>query len=883
MKNHLRRAPLLFLLLIVFHHFTFANELYPVPLTQRVNHSILIAEGKVIAQYSFQPSPKGNIYTSNLVQVYRTFKGSLQGEQIEIITEGGTVGRLRQVHSSTLSLNIGETGVFFCMPTKSSISSGRANLRGNSYMVYSSLQGFIAYDEKTNTAGDPFTRYSNVIEATRAVKQLTGIERQISEKPVTGNYHLNSVMGPMATPIIDNFTPTTIPAGTDAILTINGSNFGATQGTGFVEFRNANSSNPAAFVRPLLTDYISWTDTEIQVRVPSTSISGPSAGTGLIRVTNNDPLTATSGTAVTIPYSYSNIPDTDDPVNIPPTSEIPSHVDWAGTGGYTFQMETSFAANTAASNAFKRAMHTWTCQTNMNWTVGAVTAVNTVAAEGVNVVRFDVGSELPAGVLGRCTSWYAGCGPPSPYIWVVAELDVVFDDVRDWQFGPADPGPLEVDFESVAVHELGHGHQLNHIISPGAVMHFAISAGVKSRTLGAGDIAGGNVVMARGLTNFGCMPPITAGDPLLLSTPAGTAGGAQVCVNSIVAGGGTDYADADCRVIASILPSGALPVSGTINVCTKYESAVPSFNGQAYCERHYDIEPASGASTATATITLYYMQAEFDAFNAANGAYPDLPTDDGDLAGIANLRITQFHGTSGTGEPGSYSGTATLIDPTDDNIVWNATASRWEITFDVTGFSGFFVHTGSSVLPLRLLQFSGVTSGSDNVLQWTTASEERTASFDIQRSADGVQFTTIGQVAASGTTTINKQYRYTDDVSNNVQPVYYYRLKMIDDNGQSTYSAIITLHRNNRDFLVKVLQNPFRHQLQVSVTSPQLQDCAITLTNMNGQIVVQRKITLQKGTALVDIPGVQGAGAGTYVLTFVTTTGKQVVKVVKEQ
>ncbi|MBO9562416.1 MAG: T9SS type A sorting domain-containing protein [Niastella sp.] len=883
MKNHLRRAPLLFLLLLASHHLLLANELYPVPLTQRVSNSALIAEGKVIAQYSFQPSPKGNIYTSNLVQVYRTFKGSLQGEQIEIITEGGTVGRLRQVHSSTLSLNIGETGVFFCMPAMGGISSGRTNLRGNSYMVYSSLQGFIAYDNKTNTAADPFTRYNHVVEATQAVKQLTGVERRISEKPIVVDHQLNSVMGPMATPTISGFTPTTIAAGTDAILTISGSNFGAVKGTGFVEFRNANSASASAFVQPLLTDYISWTDTEIQVRVPSVSISGPSAGTGVVRVTNSDPATGTSAGTVTIPYSYTNIPDTDNPGVDEPTSEIPSHVDWAGTGGYTFQMETSFAANTAASNSFKRAMHTWTCKTGMNWTVGAVTTVNTVSSEGINVVRFDVGSELPAGVLGRCTSWYAGCGAASPYIWVVAELDVVFDGARPWQYGPADPVAGEIDFESVAVHELGHGHQLNHIISPGAVMHFAIAAGAKSRVLGAGDITGGNVVMARALNDFGCMPPIIVGNPLLLSSPAGTQGGAQVCVSGVVAGGGTNYTDADCDLIARIVPSGVSPVSGSINVCTKYESTIATFNSQPYCERRYDIEPVSGASTATATVTLYYTQAEFDAFNAANGAYPDLPTGSGDMAGIANLRITQFHGTSGTGAPGSYSGTPALINPTDGNIAWNATASRWEITFNVTGFSGFFVHTGSSTLPLRLLQFSGTISGSNNLLQWTTASEEQTASFDIQRSIDGVRFTTIGQVAASGSTTSNKQYRYTDDVSSNVRPTYYYRLKMVDDNGQFTYSAIITLERNNRDFLVKVLQNPFRQQLQATITSPQLQDCSVTLTDMNGRIVAQRKIVLQKGTALVDIPVVQGPGAGTYVLTFVTTTGKQVIKVVKEQ
>jgi hypothetical protein len=876
MKNHLLSVPLLFILSFAFQPFASANELYPVSLTQRTSNSTLIAEGQVVAQHSFQLSPQSNIYTSNLVQVYRIFKGTLKGEQIEIITEGGTVGRLKQVHSSTLSLNIGETGVFFCMPSQRGIS-GLAGFKGNSYMVYSSLQGFIAYDDRTNTAADPFTRYNSVDAAGRAVKQLTGFERKISEIPATNE--LNSVMGPMAAPIITGFSPTSIPAGVDAILTITGSNFGATRGTGFVGFKNADNGG-ASYVRPLTTDYISWTDTEIQVRVPSYSMSGSSAGSGTIQVTNSDPLTTTSGSTLTISYSYSNVRDSTAPPN-PPTSEMPTHVDMAGSGGYTFQMSTGFDANVPAKNAFIRAMNTWTCNTLMNWKVGAVTTVDTVAYEGVNIVRFDgADDELPAGVLGRCSSWYGGCGPTSPFIWVVIEIDVVFDDERTWQFGPADPTAGQIDFETVAVHELGHGQQLSHIISPGAIMHYAISAGTKSRTLSAGDITGGNAVTARGFTDFGCMPPIIPGEVYAL---AGTAGGTQVCVSGTVSALGTEYSDASCNDIAYIQPSGVSPVTGTINVCTKYESGVPTINSEPYCERHYDIEPATNAATATATITLYYTQAEFDAYNAGNGIFPDLPTGPGDAAGIANLRITQFHGTSATGIPGSYSGSTTFINPADGAIIWNSGGSRWEISFAVTGFSGFFVHTGSFALPLRLLQFSGIQSGKGNLLQWTTAAEEGTAFFDIQRSADGINFTTVGQVAASGTTTGNKNYRYTDNAGNTGQTVFYYRLKMVDHNGRFTYSTIVKLEHAYPELLVKVLQNPFRGQLQADITSPQVQEGMITLTDMNGRLVLQQKIVLPKGNTIIDIPGVQRPGAGTYVLTLVTATEKRMIKVIKAQ
>jgi hypothetical protein len=84
----------------------------------------------------------------------------------------------------------------------------------------------------------------------------------------------------------------------------------------------------------------------------------------------------------------------------------------------------------------------------------------------------------------------------------VNELDIIFDDGSNiapltWEFGPSTPTISEYDFETVAVHELGHGHQLGHVVSPGAIMHYAISNGSANRSLGANDLAGGNFVQAK--------------------------------------------------------------------------------------------------------------------------------------------------------------------------------------------------------------------------------------------------------------------------------------------------------------------------------------------------------------------------------------------------
>lgn len=146
---------------------------------------------------------------------------------------------------------------------------------------------------------------------------------------------------------------------------------------------------------------------------------------------------------------------------------------------------------------------------------------------------------------------------------------------------------------------------------------------------------------------------------------------------------------------AKTVPSGSNPVKGEIRNRVTVDQTVETYNGKPYVQRHYDIEPVENPGTSTATVTLYFMQQEFDNFNAFPGHGVDLPTNPSDNGGIANLRIYQYHGFSGTSVPGSYSGFGIEINPTDANIIWNIRASCWEVTFDVTGFSGFFVSNGS--------------------------------------------------------------------------------------------------------------------------------------------------------------------------------------------
>jgi hypothetical protein len=273
-----------------------------------------------------------------------------------------------------------------------------------------------------------------------------------------------------------------------------------------------------------------------------------------------------------------------------------------------------------------------------------------------------------------------------------------------------------------------------------------------------------------------------------------------------------------------------------------------------FVKRHYEITPQTNAETATGEVTLYFTQAEFNAFNAVNSLA--LPTGPSDAAGIANLKIEKRGGASGdgTGLPDTYSGATVTIDPADENIVWNPDAERWEVTFSVSGFSGFFVKTQSEPLPLRLVNFSGKREKSINHLSWQTAQEENVSHFQIERSTDAKAFATIHTMPARNGA--SQQYGYSDAYNN--EGKVYYRLKMVDLDKTFAYSRIIALDGTS-GMPITLFPNPVKTTVKLDVTDPDLLGTTATLIDIQGNTRKHFNITQQTQEL-----NVQPLSTGTY-------------------
>ncbi|WP_299706640.1 T9SS type A sorting domain-containing protein [uncultured Pontibacter sp.] len=495
-----------FLSVLSFH--AFASEglhMVPLSLEERIKAADFIVEGEVVAQRSFWDTKQENIYTVNTIRLYKVFKGEIREKQLEIVTEGGSVGLAMHQVSSALRLQKGQQGLFLLSKgARIGIVSSPSTLLTS---PYASRQGFVKYDVERASAADPFNDYSSIQEVYGAVTSRTGrnystvIENERLDSSLRIKQQKDATQATQA-PVITSFTPTRTSAGTGAVLTIRGTGFGNSQGNGFVEFPDADRGGTTT-VKPFPTDYLSWSNTEIRVRVPSFTQAGGTAGTGRIRVTADGVSTQSAGTLV-IEFAYSNVVAEGGNTPVQPVL-----IDMNRSGGYTLQFAPSMQSRAAAQEGFRRAVNKWVCTTNVNWEIGAPTTIENAVDDNRSVIRFASSSVTGDNVLARTISRYRGCaieyadGRRDTIFWLT-EFDMEINNGITWQFGPGAPTGNQFDFETVILHELGHAHQLGHVILPNALMNYEIEQTAQVRDLTPPDIAGANLILNRSLNPPAC-------------------------------------------------------------------------------------------------------------------------------------------------------------------------------------------------------------------------------------------------------------------------------------------------------------------------------------------------------------------------------------------
>jgi len=144
-----------------------------------------------------------------------------------------------------------------------------------------------------------------------------------------------------------------------------------------------------------------------------------------------------------------------------------------------------------------------------------------------------------------------------------------------------------------------------------------------------------------------------------------------------------------------------------------------------------------------------------------------------------------------------------------------------------------------SILPVNFSGFK--TSLNQNVvtLNWSTASENGSASFSIERSQNGRDFTEISRTAAAGESNSAKTYVYTDKLSNT--GTYYYRIRENAVDSRKTYSATNKIIYQAGESGLSVAPNPAVDNIKIGYISTD-EEQTITVRNLSGHLIYSAKL-----------------------------------------
>jgi Secretion system C-terminal sorting domain len=154
--------------------------------------------------------------------------------------------------------------------------------------------------------------------------------------------------------------------------------------------------------------------------------------------------------------------------------------------------------------------------------------------------------------------------------------------------------------------------------------------------------------------------------------------------------------------------------------------------------------------------------------------------------------------------------------------------------------------SASNPLPLDFLSFIAKLINSRTQLGWITTHEINTDYFVVERSTDGQSFNPIATIAAlnPANSSSDNIYQATDSLP--LPGVDYYRLKEVDQNGQATYSPIVSVKVSN-GLSCMIYPNPVIDNVYISINSNAAAQATIAIYDLRGQLITGKAIDLAPG------------------------------------
>lgn len=298
--------------------------------------------------------------------------------------------------------------------------------------------------------------------------------------------------------------------------------------------------------------------------------------------------------------------------------------------------------------------------------------------------------------------------------------------------------------------------------------------------------------------------------------------------------------------------------------------------------------------TAVGATFIYAINTGQGSLYGSNGNW--LPAGSGALAGdqfsyippglnattAVALTSNAGNASSGTGTVGSpnygfdnmyYAGPVTGYKTQILSFIANP--SNWAgnntTAYNISPGAGSVFTTGTFViLPVTLIAFEVQLQSTDAVkVSWSTATEINNSFFEVERSADGINFSTIGSVAGKVNSTSRVDYNIIDATPQ--QGINYYRLKQIDRDGNFKFFNVKSI--TVPTVKLRIVPNPASDEVRAHFAAGLYKQ--VQLVSGSGQVLKVILITQNETEARFALSSYT---SGNYYLRFINKDGNTIVR-----
>ncbi|RYY70056.1 MAG: T9SS type A sorting domain-containing protein, partial [Chitinophagaceae bacterium] len=168
-----------------------------------------------------------------------------------------------------------------------------------------------------------------------------------------------------------------------------------------------------------------------------------------------------------------------------------------------------------------------------------------------------------------------------------------------------------------------------------------------------------------------------------------------------------------------------------------------------------------------------------------------------------------------------------------------------------------------TVVPVRIEFFRGQKQVGKNLLEWKVNSSSTSVQFIIERSRDGISFATAGNVTASLFTRIFSFYDVAPAAGLN-----YYRLKIVEDDGTVSYSAIISFVSDVKNLDVSIRPNVISNgTANLFIQSEKATQLSLKVVDASGKIIGKKTMNIASGTGIYPI-NISALAKGVYYISI---------------